>query len=130
MGLKNMSLLTGATIAVSGGTPLVFADDGVTIQNGVHLVVPSDTSFVSRRQCTVKYKPPTVDVNTGTFGKEKKTVSFTVPIQVGDKIVFNTVRIEREIHPEFTDGEELLKTAAQLCVDSDMANFWSVGSLT
>jgi len=41
MGLKNMSIATGATISVTGGTAVVFADDGVTIPNGIHLVVPA-----------------------------------------------------------------------------------------
>lgn len=133
MALKNMSLLTGATIAATGGTALAFADDGVSIANGVHLVVPSDTDYQTRRQATFKFRPPTLDAKTSVYGKDKKSVSIVDPIVMpSGQIVFNTVRIEREVHPSYSAADciELNKLAAQVLVDSDLDNFWAVGSLT
>lgn len=133
MGLKTMSLLAGATVAASGGSAQVFADDGVTINNGLHLIVPADTDYQTRRQATVKYRQPTLDPKTGSYGKDKKSISYTKPTVLSDgRVVFNTIRIEREVHPTLSaaDADELNKIAAQLLTDSDAASFWATGSLS
>jgi len=132
MGLKNMSLLSSATITPSGGTALVFADDGVTIQNGVHLVVPADTDYRTRRSVTAKFRPPVVDKD-GVYTKDKKYLSFNVPqILASGKIVNNVIRVEREVHPELSAAQctELNKVAAQLLFDTDVDGFWATGSVT
>lgn len=133
MGLKNMSLLASATISASGGTALVFAEDGVTIQNGVHMIVPSDTDYQTRRQVTAKYRPPSLDVKTSTYSKDKKSISLSKPIVLPDgRVVFNTIRIEREVHPTLSaaDAVELNKLGAQLLADADLDAFWATGSLS
>lgn len=132
MGLKSMSLLAGATISASGGTALAFADDGVSIQNGVHLIVAAD-SFAERRQLTAKYRAATLDVKTGQYGKDKKSVSLAKPVTLTDgRVVFCTIRIEREMHPleDPAVAVELNKLGAQLLTDSDLDAFWATGSLT
>lgn len=133
MGLKNMSLIASGTIAVSGGTAQVFADNGVTIANGIQLVVPADTDYQVRRVATVKYRPPTLDPKTGSYGKDKKSISYVVPIVLTDgRVVFNTIRIEREVHPSLAAASctELNKIGAQLLTDSDTDGFWATGSLS
>lgn len=133
MGLKSMSLLTGATIAASGGVALVFADDGVTIPNGLHLIVPGDMDYQTRRQVTAKYRPPTLDAKTNSYGKDKKSLCLVKPIVLADgRVVFNTIRIEREVHPSVTaaDCVELNKLGAQLLSDTDTDAFWATGSLS
>lgn len=80
MGLKSMSLLAGATISASGGTALAFAEDGQSISNGVHLIVPADTDYQTRRQVTAKYRPPALDARTGVYGKDKKSISLSKPM--------------------------------------------------
>lgn len=133
MALKNMSLLASATVAASGGTALVFADDGITIPNGVHLVVPADTDYQTRRQVTAKYRPPTIDAKTGVYSKDKKSITIVKPILLTTgQVVFETVRIEREMHPVSTAAAavEMNKLAAQLLIDTDTDAFWATGSLT
>lgn len=133
MGLKTMSLLASATVAASGGTALVFAEDGVTIQNGVHLVVPADTDYQTRRQVTAKYRPPTLDSKTGAYGKDKKSISLSKPLVLADgRVVFNTIRIEREVHPNLSaaDAVELNKLGAQMLADADLDAFWATGALS
>lgn len=133
MGLKTMSLLAGATVSSSGGTALVFADDGQTIQNGVHLIVPADADYQTRRQVTAKYRPPTLNATTGVYSKDKKSISLALPLVLTDgRVVFNTIRIEREVHPSLpaVTAEELCKLGAQLLVDADVASFWATGSLS
>jgi len=133
MGLKTMALVAAADIAVSGGTALAFAENGVTIPNGLQLIVPSDSNYQTRRNVTVKYRPPTLNARTGVSGKDKKSVCLAQPIVLADgSVVFNTLRIEREVHPSLSasDATELNKLGAQMLVDSDIANFWAYGSLT
>jgi hypothetical protein len=133
MGLKNMSLLASATVSASGGTALVFADDGVTIQNGVHLMVPADADYQTRRQVTVKYRAPTLAPSTGVYSKDKKSISLALPMLLLDgRVVFNTIRIEREVHPSLSAANalELNNLGAQMLIDADVTAFWATGSLT
>lgn len=133
MGLKSMSLLASATVAASGGSALVFADDGQTIANGVHLIVPADADYQTRRQVTAKYRPPTLNATTGVYGKDKKSVSLALPIVLASgQVVFNTIRLEREVHPSLSAANcvELNKLAAQILTDSDTDAFWATGSLS
>lgn len=134
MSLKNMTLLAGATIAApTGGTTINIVDDGQTVQNGVHLIVSEDTDYLTRRQITVKNRVPTLDVKTGAYGKDKKSMSYSKPITLANgTVVFNTIRIEREIHPSTSaaDALEFNKIGAQLLSDADTTAFWATGSLS
>lgn len=134
MGLKTMSLLANATsVAATGGSALVFADDGVTIPNGLHLIVPGDTDYQTRRSLTAKFRPPTLDTKTGQYGKDKKSLCLAQPVVLDDgRVVFNTIRIEREVHPSITAAAalELCQLGAQLLVDDDVVDFWANGSLS
>lgn len=134
MGLKNISLLALATSNVpTGGTPLVFADDGITIQNGLHLIVPADADYQTRRQVTAKYRPPTLDPKTGVYGKDKKSLCLVQPILLPNgSVSFQTLRIEREVHPSLSMAQaaELCSLGAQLLTDNDVQSFWATGSLS
>lgn len=133
MGLKTMSLLAGATVSASGGTALAFAEDGISIQNGLHLMVPADADYQTRRVLTAKYRPPVLDSKTGAYGKDKKSISLALPMTLPDgKVVFNTIRIEREVHPSLAAASavELCNLGAQLLTDADVVAFWATGSLS
>lgn len=130
MSLKNMSLLTGGTVSTSGGSALVFADDGITVQNGVHLVVPATADYNVREQCTAKYRPPALDLD-GLYGKDKKSITYTIPfVTASGKTVYNLIRLEREIHPETSEAvtDDFNVIGAQLLSDSDTDGFWATGS--
>lgn len=133
MGLKNMSLLTAATIAASGGTALVFAEDGITVQNGLHLIIPADADYQTRRQATFKSRQPTLDAKTGAYGKDKKSVSYVEPILLADgKVVFNTLRIERDVHPSTPAAKltDMNKVGCQLLTGTNVDPFWATGSMS
>lgn len=133
MALKNMSLTASGTISVSGGSALAFVDNGVSIANGIQLVVPADTDFQTRRIATAKYRPASIDPKTATYGKDKKSISLTLPQVLTDgRVVFNTIRVEREVHPSLAAASvtELNKLGAQLLIDTDLDNFWATGSLS
>lgn len=131
MALKNMSLLTAAAITATGGTPVVFADNGITIANGVQLTVPLDVDYQTRRVVTAKVKPATINAATGIYGKDKKTMSYVEPQVLTDgRVVFNTIRVEREVHPSYPAAKvtDMNKIGAQMLVDLDVAAFWETGS--
>lgn len=130
MGLKTMSLLTGATVSATGGSALVFASDGQTIQNGLHLIVPADADYQTRRSVTIKHRLPTLDSKTGAYGKDKKSMVYAQPIVVDGKVFYNTYRVEREVHPSTSAAAalDLLVVGAQMVTDADAAGFWATGS--
>lgn len=133
MGLKTMSLLSGATVAATGGTALNFVDDGVSVSNGLHLACSSDSNFETRRQVTFKVRPFTRDAKTGKWNKDKKSVTLVLPRpQTDGTVVFETIRIERELLPSTTqaDIDEFMKVACQLILDTDASGFWNNGSLS
>lgn len=133
MGLKNMSLMTGATVSATGGSALSFVDTGVSVPNGISVTVPADADYQTRRGATIKYRPPVVDKTTGEYGKDKKSISLVKPaVLASGRVVFNTIRIEREVHPSLSaaDATDLNKLGAQLLTDADLDNFWSAGSLS
>jgi len=131
MSLRNMSLPVGGTISVSGGTTTDFADDGSTIQNGLHLIVPTDTSYLTRRSITAKVRQAAMQSD-GSMSKIKRGLTFVKPTVLASGVtVYNVVRCEIDVHPEVeaTIRAELLSVGALLFSDNDTANFWAVGSL-
>lgn len=132
MGLKNMSINTGGTLANTGGSAVVFADDGVTVPNGVHLTAPATADFRVRESATFRYKPPALQAD-GSYSRASMSVSITKPkLLANGTYKNNTFRIEGDIHPESTPTEalDIRKLAAQTLFDSDTDNFWVAGSLS
>lgn len=133
MSLKTTTLAAGTTLGVTGGTPLTFAENGVTILNGIQLMVPADADYQTRRVLTIKNRPPTLNAKTGVYGKDKKSMSLSLPMVLADgSIIFNTIRLEREVHPSLSAANALSLNVlgAQLLFDSDVVDFWANGSLT
>lgn len=132
MSLKTMSINIGGTLANTGGTAKVFADDGVTVPNGVHLTVPATADFRVRENATFRYRPASLQSD-GSYTRSQFTASVTVPkLLASGKFVNNTFRITGDIHPESTATEalDIRKLAAQVLFDSDTDNFWTAGSLS
>lgn len=132
MPLKNMVVYTGATITVADGSPLTFINNGQSIPGGLQLVVKEDTDYQTKRILTVKYRPSSIDAKTGKWGKNKKSMTFVSPMVLADgQVVFNTIRLERELHPSVTAGaaRDMNKLAMQFMQDPDTSGFWDDGSM-
>lgn len=132
MGLKNMSINIGGSLANTGGTAKVFADDGVTVPNGVHLSVPATADFRVREHATFRYTPPSLQSD-GSYSRQGNTFSLTIPkLLASGKYVNNTIRVTADLHPESTATEmlDIRRLAAQMLFDSDTDNFWTAGSMT
>ena len=130
MPLRSMVIKAAGTNSVAGGTDMTFAPDGITIPNGVHLIVPAVSDFLVRPQLTVKYRPPAL--SNGKYGKAKLSMSFTIPSILADgSMNFDVLRLEREVHPETAAAVALdfNNIGAQLLYDPDVTNFWATGDL-
>lgn len=132
MPLNGMIVKTGSTaMTPTGGSDKTLTTDGVTVQNGLHLIDAANADFRTRANCTIKNKPPTLQAD-GKYSKDKKSVTYVQPKLLADgSTVFNLVRIEREVHPESTAAEalDLCMIGSQLLADTDLTSFWSAGSL-
>jgi len=131
MGLRTIDLKKDITVTVTDGTSLGFVEDGLSIPNGIHMACSSDVDFLTRKSLTAKVRQPTVNTGTGAFGKDKKSIVIAEPVNVGGgKIVFNTLRIEREIHPVAPEGAAVLnQIGVQVLSSEAMADFWNMGGL-
>lgn len=131
MGLKNLTLAEDAAMAITGGTPLVYVSDSVAIQGGLHLVVPADQDYVTRRSLTAKARPAALDPKTGQYGKAKRSLCFASPfVKPNGSVVFATVRIETEFPPEMPEQDvyKMQCYASQTLPSTDLRNFWVLGS--
>lgn len=131
MSVQNASINAGATISATGGTAVNYTPNGITIQNGVQLIDAAITDYRIRPTLTLKVKAPVLDKNM-VYSKDRKSMLLVEPILLASgKVVFNLLRIEREIHPETTAANALSfnTKGAQLLTDADFTNFWSAGSI-
>lgn len=131
MSLKNMTIKTGGTIAVTGGTDVTFTDVGSTSPNVLKVQVNADSDYRTRRSISYKIREATVQSD-GSYSKVKRAASITMPfITASGATVFNVLRLELDIHPEAeaTLRAQMLSFGAQIFFDTDAADFWSVGSL-
>lgn len=135
MGLQNATLLVGGTVSTTGGTSVVFVNNGSQVTGGIQIVDSANTNAVTRASLTFRtIKTAALDLVTGLFaGKIKRQAQLVRPkVTASGRVVFPLVRIEVEFSPENTDAEisALLSEGAQLLVDTDFTSFWKIGSVS
>lgn len=130
MGLTSFSILDGAaSIAASGGTAKTYSTDGQTVQDGIHVIDASVTDFRVRPEVLFKTRRPIF--KNGRWNKDKKGFLLVEPILLADGTTeYNSLRVERLIHPETTDAKALSfnTRGAQLLTGASQASYWSTGS--
>lgn len=132
MSVSDMTLKTGATHNVTGGSDNVFKPDGLTIQNGVHVVCVSDSDQLTRKTLTAKVKPSVVDAKTGKMSKDRKSILVVQPIQLSTgEVVYPLLRIEREAHPAMSDEQvnSFNELGSQILVGTACSSFWTTGQI-
>lgn len=130
MALENMPIAEGTSLGTSGGTNITLSITGVDVPGGVQLIVVEDTNFQTRRTVTAKYRPASINPATGKYGKDKKSMVFVEPIVLEDgSVVFNTLRLEREVHPSTPEATvaDYNVIGAQLLFRAEAAGFWRNG---
>ena len=129
MGISTLSLLTGATVSVTGGSAQNFKPDNQKVVNGIHIVDDSVADFRIRPYVVGKAKNP-VEQPDGSFTKDFRSTMYVRPfIDSKGKVQYDYIRVERALHPESTWQAESRKIGAQLAVDTDLDGFYTVGSM-
>lgn len=136
MGLKNLVIKDGGLVATTSGSTVSFVEDGVTVPGGLHLIT-QDTlsqSGMPNYSITARNRAAVLDQKTGQFGKAKRSISVARPFVLPGvgRIVFNTIRIELEIHPltELIDQDQLRDYATQVILGTNADDFFRYGSLS
>jgi len=132
MAINGITLMKGATgITVTAGTNAVYVDDGLEVKNGIHVVDSTATSFVTRPHATFKNRGAALQSD-GTWSKGRRDFNITVPKTLASgAITFPVFRGTMELHPEMTAAEilELKMLACQIIMDSELADYYSFGSV-
>lgn len=132
MSLRNMAIHGSITTpAVLGGTAINLVGSPVQIPNGIQLVDGSAENYALRKVCTIKTRPPVYDSKTKKWSKIKTTMSFTYPELGADgEVVFNTLRIEKEVSPLAAAGvtTALKAFGISALASTDAASFWDLGT--
>jgi len=134
MGIRSLTLqkaVANPTLTFTENEDAVFAEDGMAVANGVHLICTSHGSPIDRKQITFKARPSMYDAKTGSFSKGKSGISVVRPHVLADgKVSFLTVRVELEVHPEAeqADINEVVNHAVELMLDDEYRNFWRYGA--
>jgi hypothetical protein len=134
MAIKTMTIKTGATMAPTGGSDLVFGEIGGARPGTTRIAPTSDTTSVSRRSADFTFSPAPVAAGDPTgYGRDRWVSTYRVPRDVfGDGSLYLPAIYRLEItEPVTTTGAN--KTAArtdfvQLITDSEATDFYTVGS--
>lgn len=128
MGLQNLQILTGSSIAVSGGTAQTFSPDNLEVAGGVHVVDATVTDFRVRPQITFTAKSPTKKTD-GSYTKEIRRAKLVLSyIDSAGIVQYDFVQVETSLSAGSENLPELRKKGAQLLIDSDTDKFFTVGS--
>lgn len=134
MGIKSLSLIEDqakATLTFTASEAAVYAEDGMAIANGVHVICTSDESALNRKQITFKVRPAAYDTKTNSYSKSKNGISVSKPITLANgSVSFLTARVELEAHPEATAGDVnvIVNHAAEILLDPEYSAFWQFGA--
>lgn len=131
MPLANATILSGATLAATGGTAKTYSTAGEFIPNGRKMVDLSEKDARVRPSITCVNKPATLNSQTGQYSKGKRVFKLVKPkVLASGKIIFPLFEARIEDHPEMTQAEvdALLTEGAQMCFDADFLPFVRSGS--
>jgi len=122
MSLSNASVLSGATMAPSGGSAITFSSSGIS--NGANMIYcTSDTDLRTRRTMVASVKDPKPSTGAPNNSTQARaTIVFKSPLELDNgNVTVNTVRVEVAYDPETTSAEldELLVIGSQILNDSD-----------
>jgi len=122
MSLRDATLLSGATMAPTGGSTLTFGAKGSEL-NKVNLYVPADTDLRLRREIACTTKDPKVSTSAPNgYTQARASAQLKSPLLLDNgAITVNTVTIQVSFDVETTDAEkdELLVLGSQMLNDAD-----------
>lgn len=132
MGIQTLGLLTGATLAATGGTALSLTPANGGVPGQLYLADASAVDFRLRMFAQAKASVPTKQADGKSFSKDRRNFTLTIPVYDSVSGVYDNavIRIER-VMPGFAAssvGLSLNSYASQVLFDTDAAGFWLTGS--
>lgn len=129
MPISNMTLLTGPTISVSGGTTQTFATDGTIVSRGISVSdVAGDT--ITKQSVVAKNTPGVLQPDK-TYSKDRRSIKFVYPEVLADgtlDFAFIEVSLVKSPLRGAATVALLKEKGVQLIQDADLTNFWVMGS--
>lgn len=126
MSISSASILTGATLAASGGTALPFTSLGNTLNE--NSVVYGGTGILDRKTGQFLTRLPVVNSNSPSgYSQARNIVNLRYPKTLASgETVYNTVKLTIACDVETTDAEklEIRDDLAQILFDTDFQAFW------
>lgn len=125
-----LTILSGGTLGVTGGTSKTFTETSKTVNGGKSFADLSVADFRVRPNVDMTSRLPVLQ--NGVWSRSKMQVAYSVPfIAANGATVFNVFRVSAEVHPEFPAANALAlrSDGAQLAFSTVMANFWLGGGL-
>lgn len=132
MALTNAALVSGGSLAVTGGSSVTFAPTSSIIQGGLELVGNDTADIRTKTRIVCSSTMPRYNSQTKSYSKAKMKIKVERPFILADgSTSFQVARIEFEFHPEVTAAIKrwLLDCVAQVPFDADFTNFLDTGSL-
>lgn len=132
MSIENLTLLTGPTVSITGGTTQTFAPDGAVVNRGVSVSDVSEADIRTRDVCVFKNTNGQLQ-NDGTWSKDRRSAKFVSPSLLPDGVTqdfpyFEITLVKSPLHSA-AKLAAMKEKAIQLINDADLANFWSVGAI-
>lgn len=131
MTISSASLLTGPTIAVTGGTAQTFARDGLVVTRGISVSDVNEPDIRTRDSIVVKSTKGTLQTD-GSWSKDRREAKFVSPeVLANGSQDFPFFRIEYVGSPLHSSAKiaAMKEKAVQLLTDSDFSNLWAMGAV-
>jgi hypothetical protein len=132
MSISNASVLTGATVAPSGGTALAFSSTGIR-NNTNTLYVAADLDQRTRRKIVCTVKEPKVSSTAPNGYTQSRSIAIAkFPLTLDNGLVtVNTLKIELATDVETSAAElaEYKSIGAQILCDADFDDFFAAQSI-
>ena len=131
MPISTASLLTGPTIAITGGTAQTFAKDGLPVTRGFSVSDTAEADIRTRDSIVVKNTQGVMQSD-GSWSKNRREAKFVSPDLLPDGTQdFPFFRIEYVGSPLHSSAKiaAMKEKAIQVLADSDFSGFWATGAM-
>lgn len=130
MSLVNLTLLTGPTVSITGGTSVQFSPEGTDVKNGLSVVDSTESDIRTQDKVIFKGTRGTLQPD-GTWSKDRRSAKFVSPDLLPDgtqDFPFFEISYVGSPLTTATKIAEMKLKAIQLIHDSDCSAFWATGA--
>ena len=132
MAITNLTLLTGPTISITGGTAQTFAPDGTVVNRGISVSDVAEDNVTARASCVVKNVKGVLQPD-GSWSKDRRSAKIVMPGILADGTVdfaFLEITLVKSPLRGASTVTALKEKGIQLIHDADLTSFWSMGAIS